>query len=182
MRIEVNPRSLLNLKHICEILYKLHPCVLDYLVEMKRNLGSILGNIKLSNISLEEREFLSQLSSSKVCTLPLEKKQTKNSQKFHDLRTHIQIVTDEYIPMKIFVEIEDPVVGKKVRELVKELEKTRAPEQYLLNKKEMDEDAYFAEGYGLKMNEEQKKKFKDFYNGEDEESLEKLLNKEKLYP
>ena len=37
------------------------------------------------------------------------------------------------------------------------LKKTRAPEQFYLNKKEMDEDAYFAEGYGLTMNEEQKK-------------------------
>ena len=32
MRIEINPRSLLNLENICEVLYKLHPSVLDYLV------------------------------------------------------------------------------------------------------------------------------------------------------
>ena len=36
MRIEINPRSLLNLEHICEVLYKLHPYVLDELVEMQR--------------------------------------------------------------------------------------------------------------------------------------------------
>ena len=181
MKVEINPTSLFNLENICEVLYKLHPYVLDELVEMERNLGDILGMIDLSNPSLEEREFLSDVDSSQVSILSLEK-ENKNSERFHDLRRYIQLDTNEYIPMKIYVEIEDPVIGKKVRELVKALEKTRAPEQFCLGKKEMDEDAYFAEGYGLEMNEEQKKKFDDFYNGEDEESLEKLLNKEKLYP
>ena len=59
MIIEINPRSLLNLEHICEVLYKLHPSVLDYLIEMERSLGQILGFIDLDNVSLEEREFLS---------------------------------------------------------------------------------------------------------------------------
>ena len=54
MRIEINPRSLLNLEHICEVLYKLHPSVLDDLVEMERSLG-ILGVINLNNLSLKER-------------------------------------------------------------------------------------------------------------------------------
>ena len=40
MKIQVNPRSLLNLEHICEVLYKLHPSVLYDLVEMERSLGS----------------------------------------------------------------------------------------------------------------------------------------------
>ena len=66
--------------------------------------------------------------------------------------------------------------------MVEALEKTRAPEQFYLNKEEIDEDAYFAEGYGLTMNEEQKKKFDDFFWGEDVEGLEELLRKEKLYP
>ena len=57
MRIEINPRSLLNLENICEVLYKLHPSVLDDLVEMERSLGNILGFIDLNNLSLEEREF-----------------------------------------------------------------------------------------------------------------------------
>ena len=30
MRIQINPRSLLNLENICEVLYKLHPSVLDF--------------------------------------------------------------------------------------------------------------------------------------------------------
>ena len=66
--------------------------------------------------------------------------------------------------------------------MVEELEKTRAPEQYYFNKREMDEDAYFAEGYGLTMNDDQKKKFDKFFWSEDVEGLKELLRKEKLYP
>ena len=51
MRIEITPHSLLNLENICEVLYKLHPSVLD-------DLGGILGYINFNNLSLEEREFL----------------------------------------------------------------------------------------------------------------------------
>ena len=194
MRIEINPRSLLNLEHICEVLYKLHPSVLDDLVEMERSLGSILGTIDLDNLSLEEREFLSRnyqedYSSDTFTQDENEEFKNKyfyeeyeNACRFHELRKYIQLDTDEYIPMKIYVEVEDPVIGKKVRELVEALEKTRAPEQFYLNKKEMDEYAYFAEGYGLTMNEEQKRQSDDFFDGEDVEGLEELLIKEKLFP
>ena len=194
MRIEINPRSLLNLEHICEVLYKLHPSVLDDLVEMERSLGSILGTVDLDNLSLEEREFLSRnyqedYSSESITQDENEEFKNKyfneeyeNACRFHELRKYIQLDTDEYIPIKIYVEVEDPVIGKKVRELVRALEKTRAPEQFYLNKKEMDEYAYFAEGYGITMNEEQKKQSDDFFDDEDVEGLEELLRKEKLYP
>ena len=66
--------------------------------------------------------------------------------------------------------------------MVEALEKTRAPEQFYFHKKEVDEDAYFAEGYGLTMNEEQKKQIEDFYDGKDAEGLERLLREKKLYP
>ena len=194
MRIEINPRSLLNLENICEVLYKLHPSVLDDLVEMERSLGSILGTIDLNNLSLEEREFLSRnyqedYSSDTFTQDENEEFKNKyfseeyeNACRFHELRKYIQLDTDEYIPMKIYVEVEDPVIGKKVRELVRALEKTRAPEQFYLGKKEMDEYAYFAEGYDLTMNKEQKKQSDDFFEGEDVEGLEELLRKEKLLP
>ena len=194
MRIEINPRSLLNLENICEVLYKLHPSVLDDLVEMERSLGNILGFIDLNNVSLEEREFLSRnyqedYSSDTFTQDENEEFKNKyfseeyeNACRFHELRKYIQLDTDEYIPMKIYVEVEDPVIGKKVRELVVALEKTRAPEQFYLNKKEMDENAYFAEGYGITMNEEQKRQSDDFFDGEDVGGLEELLRKEKLYP
>ena len=244
MRIEINPRSLLNLENICEVLYKLHPSVLDYLIEMERSWGDILGVIDLNNLSLKEREFLSRHAQEedkgvKVTTKTFDnredaikclneyksnnpnvkilneyksnnpnvkilnedededeefKKQLKkfknkyfnenqlNSEHFHNLRKYLQLDTDEYIPMKIYVEVEDPVIGKKVKELVEALEKTRAPEQFYFHKKEVDEDAYFAEGYGLTMNEEQEKQRDDFFWGEDVEGLKELLIKEKLYP
>ena len=217
MRIEINPTSLLNLEHICEVLYKLHPSVLDYLVKMERSLGSVLGIIDTDNPSLEEREFLadnyvekdySSESMEEEKDLPLKTKEellegkdltsltyeekmelvmapSKDEYKshiFHNLRKYIQLDTDEYIPIKISIEVEDPVIGKKVRELVRALEKTRAPEQFYFNKKEMDEYAYFAEGYGLAMNEEQEKKFEKFFWSEDVKGLKKLLRKEKLYP
>ena len=185
MIIEINPRSLLNLFHICEILYKLHPLVLNYLVEMERSLGKILGQIDFNNISLEERNFLADKSKEVDFSIEEEEveneeitiqkmKEDKNAVRFHTLRKYIQLDTDEYIPMKITVEVEDPVIGKKVRELVEALVRTRAPEEFYLNKKELDEDAYFAEGYGLTMNEEQKKKFDDFFYGADADGLEEL--------
>ena len=186
MRIEINPRSLLNLEYICEVLYKLHPLVLDDLVEMERSLGPILGTIDLDNLSLEEREFLSNIDFDNSEEITYENnnfnEEYENARRFQELRKYIQLDTDEYIPMKISVEVEDPIIGKKVRELVRALEKTRAPEQFYFNKKEMDEYAYFAEGYGPTMNEEQKKQSDDFFDGEDVEGLEELLRKEKLYP
>ena len=191
MRIQINPRSLLNLENICEVLYKLHPPVLDYLVEMERSMGKILGFIDFNNLSQEEREFLAnnarEVDFSKKPEEPedltIEKmKEHENSVRFHNLRKYIQLDTDEYIPMKISVEVEDPVIGKKVKELVEALEKTRAPEQFYLHKKEVDEDAYFAEGYGLTMNEEQEKQRDDFFWGEDVEGLERFLRSENLYP
>ena len=219
MRIEINPTSLLNLEHICEVLYKLHPSVLNDLVQMERSLGKVLGFIDFDNLSMEEREFLADNHEEKDYSseakekekdedLPLKtreeflegkdlrsltyedkmelvklpKKDEYRSYCFHNLRKYIQLDTDEYIPIKISIEVEDPVIGKKVCELVRALEKTRAPEQFYLNKKEMDEDAYFAEGYGLTMNEEQKKEFDYFFYSEDVEGLKKLLIKEKLFP
>ena len=214
MRIEINPTSLLNLEHICEVLYKLHPSVLNDLVQMERSLGKVLGFIDFDNPSMEEREFLADNHEEKDYTmeededLPLKTKEELleekdltsltyedkmelvmapekdryNSHIFHDLRKYIQLDTDEYIPIKISIEVEDPVIGKKVRELVRALEKTRAPEQFYLNKKEADEDAYFAEGYGLTMNEEQRKELDKFFWSQDSKGLEELLRKENLYP
>ena len=146
MRIEINPRSLLNLEHICEVLYKLHPRVLDVLVEMERSYGKIIGKIDLDNLSLEEREFLANNYIAVDYSKEEEKKERekekeeeeentiekmkkdKNAVRFHTLRKYIQLNTDEYIPIKIIAEVEDPVIGKKVCELVRALEKTRAPE------------------------------------------------------
>ena len=189
MKIQINPRSLLNLEHICEVLYKLHPSVLNFLVKIERDLGPILGFIDMKNLTLEQKKILDRIYKgvdfSKEPEEPEEPKEIikkKDRFRFHKLRKYIQLDTDEYIPMKIYVEVEDPVIGRKLKELVEALEKTRAPEQFYLNKKEIDEDAYFAEGYGLTMNEEQEKQMKEFFYGEDVKGLEKLLREKKLYP
>ena len=206
MQIEINPRSLLNLEQICEILYKLHPSVLDFLVDMQRSTGCILGCNDMDNLSFEQREKLTELKSVEEDDnkkfhkdKKLEEDRTDDDFKklvnmlhgdgdyaedifvFNRLLKYLQLDTDEYIPIKINIEIEDPVIGKKVRELIQALEKTKAPEQFYLNKREIDYDAYFAEGYGLTMNEEQKKKEEDLFSKNDPEELKKLLIKEKLY-
>ena len=111
-----------------------------------------------------------------------ELKEDDNFREFDNLRTYLQLDTYEYIPMKISVEVEDPIIGRKVKELVEALEKTRAPEQFYYNKKEMDEDAYFAEGYEFTMNEEQRKQRDDFLDGKDVEGLKEFLREKKLYP
>ena len=61
MHIQINPRSLLNLEDICEVLYKLHPSILNDLVEMERSLGGILGFIDYNNLTLKKREFLANI-------------------------------------------------------------------------------------------------------------------------
>ena len=230
MQIKINPRSLLNLENICEVLYKLHPSVLDELVGMQRSLGKILGFIDLNNPSLEERELLPNISEEVNYSLPMEDYkdltsldyvkvydpkdfsslsyekllETKDlssltdedkmelamasnedeykSYIFSRLLRYIQLDTYEYIPIKIYIEVEDPIIGKKVKELVRALETTRAPEQFYLNKKEIDTIAYFAEGYNVTINEEQKKKYDELFWGQDVDRLESLLKKEKLYP
>ena len=138
--------------------------------------------LKTKEKLIEEKDLSSLTDEDKMELVMAPKEDKYKSHIFHNLRKYIQLDTDEYIPVKISVEVEDPVIGKKVRELVRALEKTRVSEQFYFNKKEMDEDAYFAEGYGLTMNEEQKNKLDEFFWGEDVEGLKELLRKEKLYP
>ena len=212
MRIEVNPISLKNLEQICEMLYKLHPSVLNYLIDMERDIGCIFGVNDGKNLSFEQREKLTRFKikeDKEVEIKEVEDKEVEIKKEpeededysfkklvnmlhgdgeyskdifvFNRLLKYLQLDTYEYIPIKIYVEVEDPVIGKKVRELVRVLERTDAPEQFYLHKREEDSYAYFAEGYGLTMNEEQKKKKEDLFLNHDPEKLKKLLIKEKLY-
>ena len=199
MHIEINPRSLLNLENICEVLYKLHPSVLNYLVDMQRTLGPVLGFNDMDNLTLEQRKLFTNIGEcikddedededdelqkiNAILKKDYTDKELLNNYRFNKLYKYLQLDTYEYIPIKIYVEVEDPVIGKKVRELVRALEKTGAPEQFYLNKREIDWKAYFAEGYNFSSNEEQKKKSDDIFFNDDYEALEKILIKEKLYP
>ena len=207
MHIEVNPRSLKNLEQICEMLYKLHPSVLNYLIDMERDIGCILSVNDGKNLSFEQREKLTQFKIKEDKEVEIKEVEDKKEPEededysfkklvnilhsdgeyaenifiFKRLLKYLQLDTDEYIPIKIYVEVEDNVLGRKVRELVRVLERTDAPEQFYLHKREADGYAYFAEGYGLTMNEEQEKKQDDLYSSNDPEKLKKLLIKEKLY-
>ena len=210
MHIEINPRSLKNLEQICEILYKLHPSVLEYMVvNLIEDMGCILGCNDENNLTFEQREKLTSFrveedkEDNKEVEEDKEDKDNKEDEEcsfkeivnimhgdgeypedifvFNRLLKYLQHDTYEYIPIKINIEIEDPVIGKKVRELIQALEKTKAPEQFYLNKREIDYYAYFAEGYGLTMNEEQEKNMEDLFSKKDPEELKKLLIKEKLY-
>ena len=220
MHIEINPRSLKNLEQICEILYKLHPSVLHYMVdELIEDTGCILGINDGKNYTFEQRE---KLTSFRVKEDEEDNKDNKEENEednkdnkeeneeeneeedeipfkeiinimhgdgeypedifvFNRLLKYLQHDTYEYIPIKIYIEVEDPVIGKKIKKLVSFLEKTDAPEQFYLHKREEDSYAYFAEGYGLTMNEEQEKKEEDLYSKNDYKKLKKLLIKEKLY-
>lgn len=207
MRIEINPRSLKNLEQICEVLYKLHPSVLNYLIDMQRDIGCILGENIINNMSFEQREKIIRYKIAEdnkeleednkeleedeededhnfkkfVNMLHGDGEYSKDIFVFNRLLKYLQLDTDEYIPIKIYVEVEDFVIGKKVRELVRTLERTNEPEQFYLHKREEDYYAYFAEGYGLTMNEEQEKKKEDLFLNHDPEKLKKFLIKEKLY-
>ena len=44
----------------------------------------------------------------------------------------------------------------------------------------MDEDAYFAEGYGLKLNEKQLRCRNNFLDSENVEEVKEILRKEKI--
>ena len=199
MHIEINARSLLNLENICQVLYKLHPSVLNYLVDMQRTLGPVLGFNDMDNLTLEQRKLFTNIGEfikddedededdelqkiNAILKKDYTDKELLNNYCFNKLYKYLQLDTYEYIPIKIYVEVEDPVIGKKVRELVRALEKTGAPEQFYLNKREIDWKAYFAEGYNFSSNEEQKKKSDDIFFNDDYEALEKILIKEKLYP
>lgn len=211
MKIEIQPYSLKNLKNICTVLYQLHPTVLDYLVDMGRKLDSVMGMINLNQPTMEQREFLTSGQIDNTITFEpkeINKKISSSLEElcdssgdflssfnkfllcnddyteddFYEYKRLLRLNINEYIPIKITIEIDDPVIGRKLCELVRILETTGAPEQYYWGKEELDIDAYFAEGYGLSMNEEQKKRFNDFYDKMDTKELMKLLIKEKIHP
>ena len=208
MLIEINPKSLKNLEHIVEVLYCLHPSVLDDLVDMERRLGKVLGCIEKNNKSMEEREFLTKINEISLeksikklnytndyyedvlatkdlnaltkddkleLALAYNRRDEVKKKDFDNLLKYLKLNTDEYIPIKINIEVEDSVNGRKVRELVRALENTRAPEQFYLNKRELDRAAYFAEGYNLKLNEDQRREYDKLIWGENIDTLKKLI-------
>lgn len=61
MKVHLKFKSLSYARDAAEFLYKLHPFVLKQAIDLKRELGSILGFIDLENLTYEQREQLSKL-------------------------------------------------------------------------------------------------------------------------
>ena len=165
MRTELNPRSLLNLENICEMLYKLHPKVLKYLSTYKTKNFKELDN---EEIFANFNNFI----------------KADNITLCDELSKYIQLDTDEYIKTKFYVEIEDTEIGKKVQEFVRKLEQTGEPEMYFSNKKDIDLYAYFNKGYDddISISQEQRRKLNKIIVMEDDlEGHKEILIKEKLY-
>ena len=61
MKVHLKFKSLSYARGATEFLYKLHPSVLKKAIDLKRELGSILGFIDLDNVNYEQREQLSKI-------------------------------------------------------------------------------------------------------------------------
>ena len=208
MLIEINSKSLKNLEHIVEVLYCLHPSVLDYLVNMEKRLGKVLGCIEKNNKNMEEREFLTKINEIDLekgikklnysdkyyedvlatkdlnvltdddkmeLALAYNRRDELKFQEFDNLIKYLKLNTDEYIPIKINIEVENSLFGRKVKYLVNALENTRAPEQFYLNKRELDRKAFFAEGYNLKLDDDQQREYDKLIWGKDLDLLKNLI-------
>lgn len=180
MRIEINPTTLKNLEHTCHVLYQLHPTVLDYVLKMNRDFGSVMGNYgNLKNITFEQREFISKVfSQEKPKMEPIKVKPGNHF--FHDLRHYLRSESDNFIPIKFYIEIEDEITGRKIKEVIEALKTGNAPEEIVMDKNEKDQTAFFAEGYGIEMSKEQEELHDKFMEEQDHRKLEKLLKVKKL--
>ena len=178
MRIEIKPTTLKNLEHTCHVLYQLHPTVLDFVLENYRNFDSVLGDYgDLSDITFEQREFLSKMfDPEKPRMEPIKVKQGNRA--FHDLRQYLRPESDNFIPIRFYIEVDDPIYRRKIKEVIEALKTGNSPEEIVMDKNEKDQIAFFAEGYGIKMTEEQEELEDKFMNEEDHIKLEKLLKKE----
>ena len=160
MKIKLKPRNLQTLEVICEILYKLHPSVLDNLLEMEEMLGPVLGfHSNTDDLTSEQRDILEKFGFRLVTGGEQEQEQEQedeaNNIKFDELLKYLKLDTDEYIPIEFYVKVEDRLVGEKVQELIKIIERTKAKEEFSNMRREEDWHAYFGESYN---NEELRKK------------------------
>lgn len=61
MKVHLKFKSLVYARYAAEFLYKLHPSVLKQALDLKRELGSIIGFIDLQNLTYVQREQLSKI-------------------------------------------------------------------------------------------------------------------------
>lgn len=62
MKVYLKFKSLNYALWATELLYDLHPIVLEEMLKIKRNFGSVLGKIDLNQLTYEQREQLANLT------------------------------------------------------------------------------------------------------------------------
>lgn len=193
MKIQVEPRNLQTLEVICEILYKLHPTVLNNLLDLEKTLGPVLGfHFNKDDLNSEQRDILERTFEHRFLTNESEENESEeneqeseeaNNMEFDELIKYIKLDTDEYIPIKFYVEVEDhPSVGKKVKKLIEILERSKGQGEFSNMRREEDCHAYFGESYtSEKLSRKKQRKRDKLFLIKDVDELKKLLIKEKLY-
>ena len=184
MQIEINPKNILNLENVFKVLYNLHPIALDFLLFIA------LDEIEdLDNLPLERREIFNYIERTNI----LNRKKPVNDdyenveydsyvendddkiENFNYLLQFLQIKTNEYIPIKFYIEVEDLEIGKKLQELIRVMEISKIPENYYDNKREVDYEACFSKGYNYSLTKNRQRKITNFFRKYDFETLNKIL-------
>ena len=192
MQIKISPKNLQTLEVICEILYKLHPSVLDNLLDMEERLGPILGfHNNIDDLTFEQRDIFEKIGIRLGTGEEQEEQEEQEQQeqedevnniKFDNLLKYLKLDTDEYIPIEFYVKVEDRLVGEKVQKLIKILERTKAKEEFSNMRREEDWHAYFGESYrSEKLSRKQQIKRDNIFQNKDVNKLKKLLIKQNLY-
>ena len=111
-----------------------------------------------------------------------EQEDEANNIKFDNLLKYLKLDTDEYIPIEFYVKVEDRLVGEKVKELIKILERTKAKEEFSNMRREEDWHAYFGKSYkDEELSKKQLSKRDKLFSIKDVDKLQKLLIKKNLY-
>ena len=192
MRIEINPKNILNVENVFKVLYKLHPLALDFLLFIA------LDEIEdIDKLPLERREIFKVIQKGNIFTkrkipiIPIKPKYNKDEEEleydayqektqdmidsFNYLLKFLQINTSEYIPIKFYIEVEDIEIGKKLQALIRVMEISKDPENYYDEKREVDYYACFSKGYNYSLTSNRNRKMYNFFNKCNLQSLYNIL-------
>ena len=179
MLIEINPKNILNLENVFKVFYKLHPIVLDFLLylaldELEKldldldfdlDLGNILKRKKPVNDDYENVEEDSYLE--------------HDNDKIESFNYYLQFFyckTNEYIPIKFYIEVDDLEKVKKIKDLIRVMEISKDPENYYDSKREVDYEACFSKGYKYSLTNNGRNKMMNLFRKFDFVTLIKIIN------
>ena len=176
MRIEINPKNILNLENVFKVLYKIHPIVLDFLLYIALDEIEDLDNLPLERIDniLNRKEPVNDDYENVEDDSYLENDGDK-IENFIYLLQFLYCKTNEYIPIKFYIEVDDLEKGKKIKELIRVMEISKIPEIYYDNKREVDYEACFSKGYNYSLTKNRQRKLINFFRKFDFETLNKIL-------